>query len=232
MTTVKYKGGIPYVFSDEITEYTSATVTLTQSSQPTSLCNAASNPINVVLPLASTCEGTVYVVKKIDSSSNTVTISRSGSDLIDGKTSIVISNQYVSYAFQSDGTNWYIADLDSDASAIEAEISARREADSSLQAAISGINSYEVTSNVSIVANDEVFADTTSGIITLTLPASPANGSRVRVIDPKGTWGTNKCVIARNGNKIAGFSSDLELTVPSDSVNLVFYSTTSDWRLY
>ena len=107
------------------------------------------------------------------------------------------------------------------------------QADSTLQSSISAVttNSYGVTTNAAILTNDEVFADTTSGIITLTLPASPATGNRVRVLDPKGTWGTNKCVIARNGNKIAGFSSDLELTVSGDSVELVFYSTTSDWRI-
>lgn len=232
MTTVRYQGGIPRVMHDEITEETGTTVSLTTASPPTTLCNASSNPISVTLPLASTCEGVVFTIKKVDATTNVVTILPSGSDTIDGVTSHTISQQFVSYIFQSDGTTW--VRLDVDYSLIQSEASARLLADSSLQAEISALSppsSYGVTSSASVAANDEVFADTTSGIITLTLPATAITGNKVKVIDTKGTWGTNKCTIARNGNKIAGATSDLDLTVPNDQVELVFYSTTSDWRV-
>jgi hypothetical protein len=329
MTTIRYQDGIPHVVADEITESSATSVSLSLSSSPTTLCDATSNPITVYLPLASTCEGNIYTVKKVDSSSNAVTVSRSGSDLIDGQTSVTIADQYVSISFQSNGTEWFIYDMDSDRNliedetsarleadssiytivtstsaeaeaslrieadsslysvldietstrfevdcslyaaldletstrfevdcslyaaldletstrfevdcslyaAIESEASTREEIDSSLQANITAITiiSYEVTSSASINSNEEIFADTTSGPITLTLPASPVQGNRVKVMDAKGTWdSTNKCVIARNGNMIAGYASDLELTVPNDSVELVFYTTTSDWRM-
>jgi len=325
MTTVRYEGGIPRVLHDEIEAVSSTTINLTAASTPTVLCNALSNPITVNLPLASTCEGVMYTIKKLDVSANTVTVQPSGSDKIDGASTYVISQQFLTVSIQSDGSAWFIlevsntdvngevtarmnadstlqsnldfevtarqdadctlqANLDSETTArlesdsslqsnlqgnidfevtsrvdadstlqsnlnseitartnadstlqgnINSEITARTNADSTLQSNINAItiNSYGVTTNASILANDEVFADTTSGIITLTLPASPVTGNRVRVLDPKGTWGTNKCVIARNGNKIAGYASDLELTVSGDSVELVFYSATSDWRI-
>ena len=393
MTTVRYEGGIPRVLHDEIEAVSSTTINLTSASTPTVLCNALSNPITVNLPLASTCEGVMFIIKKVDASVNAVTVQPSGSDKIDGLSTYVISQQFLTVSIQSDGSAWFIlevsntdvngettarmvadsslqshinseitaranadsslqseldttqgslgtfidgdgawlgfsgtnylnskltfttamVELDSQAalettarsnadstitsnlnseitsrtnadstltSNLNSEITARSNADSTLQShidseatsranadstlttnlnseitsrqnadstltaslnseitartnAVSAVttNSYGVTTNASILANDEVFADTTSGIITLTLPASPATGNRVRVLDPKGTWGTNKCVIARNGNKIAGFSSDLELTAAGDSVELVFYSTTSDWRI-
>jgi len=163
----------------------------------------------------------MYVIKKVDTSANTVTVQPSGSDKIDGASTYVISQQFLTVSIQSDGSAWFILEVSN--TDVNGEMTARMEADSTLQNSINAvtINSYGVTTNAAILANDEVFADTTSGIITLTLPASPATGNRVRVLDPNGSWGTNKCVIARNGNKIAGFSSDLELTVSGDSVELV-----------
>ena len=231
MTTVRYEGGIPRVLHDEIEAVSSSTINLTSASTPTVLCNALSNPMTVNLPLASTCEGIMFTIKKLDASANAVTVQPSGSDNIDGLSTYVISQQFLTVSIQSDGSAWFILEVSN--TDVNGEMSARMEADSTLQSSISAVttNSYGVTTNAAILTNDEVFADTTSGIITLTLPASPATGNRVRVLDPKGTWGTNKCVIARNGNKIAGFSSDLELTVSGDSVELVFYSTTSDWRI-
>ena len=231
MTTVRYEGGIPRILQDEIAEQTSATVVLTKSSTPTVLCNAVSNPMAVSLPLASTSEGVVFTIKKTDSSANTVTIQRSGSDLIDGITSHTITQQYVTMAFESDGTTWSILNLDSDFGLLQAEITARMNADSTLASLITGANVYEVTSSTAVGAGDEVFANTTSNPITLTLPASPTTGARIKVVDPRGTWGTNTCTIARNGNKIAGYNADLDLTVPNDNVDLMFYSPTSDWRL-
>jgi len=231
MTTVRYEGGIPHILHDEIAEQTSTTVALTKNSTPTVLCNAASAPITVSLPLASTSEGVIFTIKKTDSSSNAVTIQRSGSDLIDGVTSHTITQQYVTMAFESDGTSWSILNLDSDFSFLQAEITARMNADSTLASLITSGNVYEVTSSAAVAAGDEVFANTTSNPITLTLPASPATGARVKVVDPRGTWGTNTCTIARNGNKIAGYNADLDLTIPNDSVEIVFYSPTSDWRM-
>ena len=267
MTTVRYEGGIPRVLHDEIEAVSSSTINLTSASTPTVLCNALSNPITVNLPLASTCEGVMFIIKKVDASVNAVTVQPSGSDNIDGVSSYTISQQFITLTIQSDGSAWFILEvsntdvngeitarrnadsslqshIDSEITArsnadstltsnLNSEITARTNADSTLQSSINAVttNSYGVTTNAAILTNDEVFADTTSGIITLTLPASPATGNRVRVLDPKGTWGTNKCVIARNGNKIAGFTSDLDLTTPGDSVDLVFYSTTSDWRI-
>ena len=49
-----------------------------------------------------------FTVKKVDSSSNTVTIDGSGSETIDGATTYVITNQYESITVVSDGANWLI----------------------------------------------------------------------------------------------------------------------------
>lgn len=68
--------------------------------------SGANRTIN--LPAASGATGRVYVIKKIDSSANTVTIDGSGSETIDGATTKVLNTQYTGYMIQCNGTNWDI----------------------------------------------------------------------------------------------------------------------------
>ena len=113
------------------------------------------------------------------------------------------------------------------------EVTARTNADSTLQANIDALkwNTYTTASPAASVADrDQVFWDTTAGICTATLPLSPLLGSIVRLIDFKGTWGTNKLVVARNGNKIQGATADLDLTIPWDTCVLVFDGV-DNWHL-
>lgn len=70
--------------------------------------NAASNSIQITLPAASGLNGYRYYVKRIDPSTNTVTILRSGTDTIDGQTSLTLDLQYTALALVSNGSAWYI----------------------------------------------------------------------------------------------------------------------------
>lgn len=71
----------------------------------TILSNSASNT-TITLPAATSHNGRIFNVKNINT--GTVTIARTGSDTIDGATSQVLSVQYMSMTFQSNGTNWFI----------------------------------------------------------------------------------------------------------------------------
>ena len=96
-----------------------------------------------------------------------------------------------------------------------------------------GVNAqvYLTAISKAVAAGDHVLADTTSGAITLTLPASPSIGNRITVQDAKGTWtDVNKVTIGRNGKKIHGGSVDLDLTTAGDSVTLI-YNGVDDWRI-
>jgi hypothetical protein len=72
----------------------------------TNLCDCTSNAITINLPAASA--GQQFVIKKIDSSSNAVTIDGFGSETIDGGLTAVINTQYESVTIISDGSNWFI----------------------------------------------------------------------------------------------------------------------------
>ena len=116
---------------------------------------------------------------------------------------------------------------------INVEITSRIAADSTLQSNINALkwNTYTTaSSSASVAAQDQVFWDTTLGICTAVLPGSPSLGATIRLIDFKGTWGTNKLTVGRNGNKIQGVSSDLDLTIPWDTCTLVFDGV-DNWHL-
>jgi hypothetical protein len=82
----------------------------------TVLANATSAAFTLTLPAVSStaaaCNGMVLFIKKIDSSTNTVTVATSGTDTIEGKGSIVLKKQYDSLQLisnNSSGTHeWFI----------------------------------------------------------------------------------------------------------------------------
>lgn len=72
------------------------------------LCDATSNTITITLPLASLRTGAEYYIKKIDSSANEVSVSRSGSDTIDGDATRDLSFEWDAIHIVSDGSDWFI----------------------------------------------------------------------------------------------------------------------------
>lgn len=72
------------------------------------LCDASDGAFSINLPTASGAANTILHIKKIDSSSNAVTIYADGSETIDGDTSKIISTQYVSITVVCDGSAWYV----------------------------------------------------------------------------------------------------------------------------
>ena len=85
------------------------------------------------------------------------------------------------------------------------------------------------TTNFTAVSGQGYFIDTTSADITVTLPASPQVGDFVGIIDYARTFGTNKCVISRNGSNIEGNANDLKLATNGASATLVYGDATKGW---
>jgi hypothetical protein len=75
----------------------------------TILCNTTSGAITISLPPVSGCSGRIYVIKKISSATNNVTVAGYYTgDTIDGTTTKTIINQYSTLMIQSDGTQWNV----------------------------------------------------------------------------------------------------------------------------
>lgn len=62
----------------------------------------------ITLPTAASAKWRKYIIKKIDSSVNTVTIDADGAETIDGALTFVLTVQYQAIEIQSDGTTWWI----------------------------------------------------------------------------------------------------------------------------
>jgi hypothetical protein len=72
------------------------------------LCDATSAGFTITLPASATNTGRKYVIKKTDTSANTVTIDGNASETIDGATTVNIGTQYQSITIVCDGSNWWI----------------------------------------------------------------------------------------------------------------------------
>ena len=84
------------------------------------------------------------------------------------------------------------------------------------------------------VAGDQIGVDTVANIVTITLPASPAQGDEVTIMDVSASngFGTNKCVVAPNGSdKIQGNNSSIDLTTNNQSVTLFYTGANKGWQL-
>ena len=74
------------------------------------------------------------------------------------------------------------------------------------------------------------FVNTTSGAVTVTLPASPNAGDIVSVADYTNTFQTNNVTIARNGSKIGGICACATLNTEGQSVTFVYVDGTEGWK--
>ena len=86
------------------------------------------------------------------------------------------------------------------------------------------------TSPFTAVSGDGFFVNTTSGAITVTLPASPSAGDIIALKDYANTWDTNAVTLARNGSKINGVCGCATLSTESQSVTLIYVDSTKGWR--
>lgn len=78
------------------------------ASDNTILVDASGGAVTITLPTAVGIKGREYIIKKIDSSANAVTIDGDGSETIDGVVTKDLENQYHGIKILSGGTNWEI----------------------------------------------------------------------------------------------------------------------------
>ena len=92
---------------------------------------------------------------------------------------------------------------------------------------------YTVPSNYTAVNGDQLFVNTSAtGInaaVTITLPASPAVGNEVTIIDSGNFAASNNITVGRNGSNINGAASDLVINTNSAAFTLVYANTARGW---
>jgi hypothetical protein len=87
------------------------------------------------------------------------------------------------------------------------------------------------TAGYTAVNNDRIFADTSSAAFAITLPATPNVGDNVRIIDVRGTFGTNNLTVNRNGSIIMGLAENMTLDTNYEAKGFVYSGATAGWVL-
>ena len=166
-----------------------------------------------VISAADVADGTLTVAKltsTLDLSSNTVTLPNTSvtNDMLAGS---IANAKLANSSFTLNGTSINLGDT--------TEISAG----TSWQA--------EKTSSFTAVAGEGYFVNTTSGAITVTLPASPSLGDEVSIIDASATADTNNITVGRNSENIQGLAADLTISTERAAFTLVYFNSTQGWLL-
>ena len=85
------------------------------------------------------------------------------------------------------------------------------------------------TAGFTAVAGNGYFVNTTSGGITVTLPATPSAGDLVGIKDYANTANTNNITIDRNGEPIQGTANNFTISVAGTSITLIYVDGTQGW---
>jgi hypothetical protein len=98
-------------------------------------------------------------------------------------------------------------------------------------ATVKGLGSWKIqnANNITLVAGDNVFANTRAGALTLNLPASATKGETIRIVDNEGLCSSNNITIGRNGHNIDGSARNAVLNVDRQGIVLVYESSRNGW---
>lgn len=88
------------------------------------------------------------------------------------------------------------------------------------------------TGNFTAVAGNIYPVNTTSGAITVSLPASPSAGNFVTIVDYAGTASTNNITISPNGSKINASTANTVINSARNAYNFVYVDSTQGWISY
>lgn len=89
-----------------------------------------------------------------------------------------------------------------------------------------------ITTATTLVANAPiVYCDTSGGAFTVTLPASPSVGDRIRLIDGA-DFSSNTLTVARNGSNIASAAADMTVTTQYADVLMIYMGASEGWRVH
>jgi hypothetical protein len=97
-----------------------------------------------------------------------------------------------------------------------------------------GMTSVTAASKVAYtaVAGDQIVVDTVANPVTISLPASPAVGDEVTIMDGSASNGfaTNNCTIDRNGSNLQGTASNDALNTNNQCVTLIYANAAKGWQ--
>lgn len=97
---------------------------------------------------------------------------------------------------------------------------------------VQGFRDVDVSGSRTTAAFETNWCNTASGAFTVTLPASPAKGERIRFFDVANTFDSNALTVGRNGQRIQGDAANMTVGTEGAAFELVYYNSTYGWRIF
>jgi hypothetical protein len=89
-------------------------------------------------------------------------------------------------------------------------------------------NTVSISNNYTAVEDDIIFVNTASTAITVTMPASPSSGGKIKVLDVSANSQNNNITILGNTYNINSASAYI-INTPDSSVDLVYVNSNKGW---
>ena len=219
----------------------SSPVPLATSSQNYALDTGSVNTVVVALPagVVSYTDGMELVFKAAFSNTGATTITAGAlgtvpitrGDATALQTGDYLQNEIIEVRYSSTDASFQMMNVGpaaAAAAATAATVATAAAAAAALSAAsVPGFAPVTTSASAVAVAGEELWI-TASSAITVTLPAAPANGTKVRVLN------TSTCLthsILHNGNNIQGVAQDVVMDVLGQCVTLGFNTGIGWWRV-
>jgi len=87
-----------------------------------------------------------------------------------------------------------------------------------------------IVSNYTASNNETVFVNTASTALTVTLPASPSQASKIKILDVAANAQNNNITVLGNGNNIGGASAYI-INSPDSSVEVMYVNAIKGWNI-
>lgn len=207
---------------DKFTPTAVKTTTYTAAVADLIPADATSGAFTITLPSAPADKSRVFV-KKIDTTTNAITIARGGSSDVfekaSGATSLTLALQFQSVllTYNSSAGIWYVS-YDLALSSLDTRFAA-------LMA-----STAVKTTTYTTAAGEFVPCDATSGGFTVTLPAAPADGTVITI--KKTDSSANTVTVARGGSDVfnaSGGATTYALTRQNQAVRLLYKASGAIW---
>jgi hypothetical protein len=85
------------------------------------------------------------------------------------------------------------------------------------------------TANYTAAVNDLIRVNTTSGTFTITLPASPADGATVGILDMYSLFGTNALTVVPGAGATIESDTSVVLDVNHTYAEFIYSASTTNW---